>query len=354
MSLDKILAKRIEKNGPISIEEYMGEALSNSEYGYYMHNDPVGAKGDFITAPEITQIFGELIGAWCADSWRRMGFPTDCILVELGPGRGTMMKDILRATKAVDGFHDAISVCMMETSPTMRGIQRKTLKNEKADIKWYNDIAKLPEKPIIFVANEFFDALPVKQYVMRKGGFREQLVGVSENGEFKFVVDSNLSTEMPKKRIGTVMEICPTAQDIMSEITAKIGKNGGAGIIIDYGYKTTVSGDTLQAMKKHSFYDMLKTPGEADITAHVDFKALKNTALKNENITAFPVISQQKFLINLCIKTRLKQLMESAKSESQANELKSAVERLISPDKMGKLFKVMAISHNSIKNLAGF
>jgi len=356
MSLTDLLTKKIKEKGPISVSEYMEEALTNEEHGYYIKNDPIGAKGDYITAPEVSQIFGELIGAWCLDTWQKMGSPKDCVLVELGPGRGTMMKDIIRSSKNIKEFHNAISVCLVEASPSMRKIQRQTLKEEQEglDIKWYNDIEKLPKKPMILVANEFFDALPIKQYIMRKGGFRENLVSIDANDKFSFVTSSVLEKELPKKRIGTVLEVSPASHQIMEQITKRIESNGGAGLIIDYGYKTTVGGNTLQSVKGHDFANVLETPGEADITAHVDFKSLRQTVAKNKNISVYPIISQSKFLNNICLRTRLKYLLRNCKNEKQAMELKSAVERLTSHEQMGKLFKVMGICDKNIKKLSGF
>jgi SAM-dependent MidA family methyltransferase len=189
---------------------------------------------------------------------------------------------------------------------------------------------------------------------MRKGGFREKLVSINGSNEFTFITSDVLEKDLPKKRIGTVLEISPPSHEIISHITKRIEDNNGAALIIDYGYKTTVGGNTLQSVKGHDFTSVLKSPGEADITAHVDFKSLRDTAIKNKGVEVYPIVSQRKFLSNMCLRTRLKYLLRNCKNEKQAMELKSAVERLINPDQMGKLFKVMGICHKNIEKLSGF
>lgn len=255
--LTNILREKIAANGPISIADYMALALSHPEHGYYIKRDPLGLRGDFITAPEISQIFGEMLGLWCAQMWMQMG-AGPISLVELGPGRGTLMKDVLRATKSMQGFHDAITIHMVETSPVLANAQYMRLRDDHPRIEWLDHVDALPDSKTLLIANEFFDALPIKQYVMTDAGMRERRVTWNDTlGVFEFVlVEAGLVLAKSGHTIptGTVMEHSPASRSIMRTLASHIRDHGGAGIIIDYGYLGEAHHDTLQALKAHLFH----------------------------------------------------------------------------------------------------
>ncbi len=329
MTLEALIKERIKKHGAISIADYMNVCLLHPEFGYYMRRDPFGVSGDFTTAPEISQIFGELLGLWLAAQWQKQGKP-EAILVELGPGRGTLMADALRATKKIAGFHDAVSVHLIEASPVLQQKQWKNLAGKHPQISWHPSLESLPELPIFFLANEFFDALPIRQFV----GSEERKIMLDENGNLAFTPPTT-NNQQP------TTESSPASQQIMRELAAHIAHHGGAGIVVDYGYTGGSQGDTLQALKEHHYHDVLQEPGEADITAHVDFDALASAA-QLAGAASFGALSQGKFLLQIGASQRLMNLCASA-SEPQKQELMSGFERLIAHEQMGELFKVLAI-----------
>jgi NADH dehydrogenase [ubiquinone] 1 alpha subcomplex assembly factor 7 len=340
--LTAILREKIAGSGSISIADYMALALTHPEHGYYCKRDPFGARGDFITAPEISQIFGEMIGIWCAQIWAQMGGGPISI-VELGPGRGSLMDDFLRATKSAANFHESITIHMVETSPTLAHAQYTVLRDKHPRIEWLDDITQLPPSRTILIANEFFDALPIKQYVMTPEGMRERRVTWNDTlGAFEFVLgDAGLmlaksGTSIPPN---TVMEHSPATRSIMRQLASHIHTHGGAGLIIDYGYLGEAHHDTLQAMKAHLFHPVLADPGEADITAHVDFTSLMDIARDAGNRVA-PLITQGEFLVRMGAQMRLEILLRHATTE-QRDPLITGLQRLISPQAMGELFKVM-------------
>ena len=343
-ALVPIIRDRIATEGPISIADYMGLALGHPEHGYYRKRDPFGGRGDFITAPEISQIFGEMIGIWCAQLWRQLG-GGPISLVELGPGRGTLMADVLRATKSTADFHDSITIHMVETSPTLAHIQYLKLRNDHPRIEWLDSIDELPPSRTIFIANEFFDALPIKQHVMTEEGIRERRVGWNaETEQFEFVLgEVGLSLAKSGHTIpnGTVMEQSPASRAVMRQIAQHLQTHGGGALIIDYGYLGEAHHDTLQAVKAHLFHSVLSEPGDADITAHVDFKSLLQIAADAGNQT-FGVITQGEFLQHMGAPVRLEMLLKKASPE-QREQLVSGLTRLISPQAMGELFKVIAV-----------
>ena len=353
--LVSILRDKIQSAGPISIADYMAMALSHPEHGYYIKRDPFGARGDFITAPEISQIFGEMIGLWCAQMWLQLG-GGPISLVELGPGRGSLMADVLRATKSMVGFHDAVTIHMVETSPTLAHAQYMRLRDDHPRIEWLDHVDALPDTRTILIANEFFDALPIKQYVMTDDGLRERRVGWSETTQaFEFVLaEPGLMLAKSGHTIppGTVMEHSPASRSIMRQLATHIHQHGGAGIIIDYGYLGEAHHDTLQALKAHLFHPVLAEPGEADITAHVDFTSLMEIARDAGNGVA-PLIHQGEFLIRMGAQLRLEMLLRHATPE-QRSQLITGLERLISPQAMGELFKVMAFVSDARLELPGF
>ena len=342
MSLENILKDRIRKNGALTVAQFMEEALSNPEYGYYMKRDPFGLFGDFITAPEISQVFGEIIGVWLAHCWQQIGSPQEIAIVELGAGRGTLMADILRSTKKIKGFHDAISIHLVEISPVLKQKQWKTLAGKHERIEWHENISSLPELPLLLVANEFFDALPIRQFVNAGGKLQERMVDLAGD-EFCF---------SPSGVAGEITETCEPAVEIIKDISRNIGEHGGAAIIIDYGYIGGSRADTIQAIKSHKYHNILQDIGECDITAHVDFSALEEAAA-NEKVLVHKTIPQGAFLMRLGAGVRTTALCEVSTKEQQ-NNLVSGLKRLADPDEMGELFKVMAITSKDIPNPEGF
>jgi NADH dehydrogenase [ubiquinone] 1 alpha subcomplex assembly factor 7 len=341
MRLEEIIKDRIRENGALTIAQFMEIALAHPEYGYYMKRDPFGAGGDFITAPEISQVFGEIIGAWLAHCWQQLGSLQEVALVELGSGRGTLMADILRATKNIKGFHEAISIHLVEISPVLKQKQWKTLAGKHERIEWHETISTLPELPLLLVANEFFDALPIRQFVKTEAGSHERMVDIVD-GELTFVPQS----------ANNIIETCEPALGIIKTISQHIGNYSGAALIIDYGYLGGSKGDTLQALKNHKFHDILKDIGDCDITAHVDFQALEGAA-SGGNMLVHKTIPQGAFLMRLGAGVRTTSLCEVS-SEAQQKNLLSGLKRLADPQEMGELFKVMAITSKQIPNPEGF
>jgi NADH dehydrogenase [ubiquinone] 1 alpha subcomplex assembly factor 7 len=354
-TLTTIIRDRIAASGPISIADYMALALSHPEHGYYIKRDPLGTRGDFITAPEISQIFGEMIGLWCAQIWAQMG-GGPISLVELGPGRGTLMSDLLRATKSAVNFHESLTIHMVETSPTLAHAQYMCLRDQHPRIEWVDSIDEVPHGKTLLIANEFFDALPIKQYVMTDEGMRERRVAWNDTLDtFEFVLgDAGLVLAKSGNAIpaGTVMEHSPASRSIMRSLAARICEHGGAGLIIDYGYLGEAHHDTLQALKAHLFHPILSDPGEADITAHVDFTSLMDIARDAGNSVG-PLINQGAFLTRMGAQLRLEMLLRQATPEQRTN-LVSGLERLISPQAMGDLFKVMGFVSDVRLELPGF
>lgn len=344
MSLTEIIRDKIISEGPISVADYMALALGHPEYGYYRTQDPFGVRGDFITAPEISQVFGEMIGVWCAQMWQQLGGGA-MSLVELGPGRGTLMNDLLRATRNVKGFHESITIHMVETSPVLAHAQYISLRNQHPRIEWLDSIEQVPEHRMLLVANEFFDALPIKQFEMTVAGVAERRVGWNEEQGFHFTLGpvglqlAKSGTAIPP---GTVMEQSPASRNIMRSISQRLKAEGGAALLIDYGYFGEAHHDTLQAVKSHQFHSVLKDPGTADLTSHVDFTSLAAVA-RDAGLHVAPLATQGQFLNAMGAQVRADMLIQRA-PEEQKEHIKHAVERLVSPQAMGELFKVLAVS----------
>ncbi len=342
-ALGEILKRRIMAEGPITIAAYMQECLLHPEHGYYTTRDPLGAAGDFTTAPEISQMFGELIGLALAQAWLDQGAPPRFVLAEAGPGRGALMADILRATCAVPGFHAALSLHLIEASPRLRAQQRAALAaHGDIGVKWLDHIADLPQAPLFFVANEFFDALPVRQFLRAEGGWRERRVGVVGDalalGAGEAVEIPALAHRLSDTRPGDVVEVCPQAAPVIHEITARIARHGGAALVIDYGGWHSL-GDTLQAVRDHAPVDVLACPGEADLTAHVDFEALAEARAAGTAHTR--LTPQGIWLERLGITERARRLAARLAGAALENHI-SAHRRLTHPEEMGTLFKVLA------------
>ena len=370
MSLEKLIQERIREHGAITIADYMQIALSHPQYGYYMKRDPFGVSGDFVTAPEVSQVFGEIIGAWLAHNWELLGSPKEVALVELGAGRGTLMADILRATKNIRGFHDAVSIHLVEISPVLKQKQWKALANKHSRVEWHDNIDSLPQLPLLLIANEFFDALPIRQFVSKQDGWHERMIDIAgDNLVFVNTAasvmlpisvmsiesiledlggvlgdsDKNEATSISKEKI---IETCEPAIMIMRQISEHIANHGGAALIIDYGYTEGSFGDTLQAVKNHEHHQVLKDIGDADITAHVDFLALSQAA-QMEGVNVHEIMPQGAFLMRMGAGDRTTSLCKISSAEQQ-KLLISGLKRLADPSEMGELFKVLAITSQKI------
>ena len=357
-TLSHHLKRRIADEGPLSVARFMEDALVHPRLGYYMGRDPFGREGDFITAPEISQMFGELIGLWCVIEWQAMGKPTPVNLVELGPGRGTLMADVLRAGRGVENFLESVSLSLVEISPALKGLQEEALLaadevRRTQSLRWLSDFSEIPEGPLLLIANEFLDALPVHQFQMTADGWRERLVGL-ENGDgeggaedgFRFVLDDAPPTgegvppNLPEAEEGAVVEVRPQASALITDLARRLTETPGAALFIDYGHAETACGDTLQAVKGHHFQNPLAHPGEADITAHVDFGAVGRAAADAGAQVLGPV-SQGAFLKNLEIDARAETLAAASPAHSQ--DIADGLKRLTSDEAMGRLFKVMVL-----------
>ncbi|MES2751777.1 MAG: SAM-dependent methyltransferase [Pseudomonadota bacterium] len=354
--LDLLIRKQIAATGPMPVSRYMQLCLTHPDHGYYLKRDPLGRDGDFITAPEVSQMFGELIGLWAASVWSAMGSPEEVKFIELGPGRGTMMADALRAIRILPAFHEAISVHLVEASPVLRDKQREKL-SEIAHVEWYDSFDDIPEGPAIVLANEFFDALPIHQAVKKETGWHERVIeldddlfayGVAKDPIPRFeVLLPPLVREAP---IGAIFE-WRSDSEIMT-IARRVRDHGGAALIIDYGHLQSAPGDTFQAVTRHSFTNPLRNAGVADITAHVDFQALARAA-EDIGARAHGAVEQGAFLNRLGIETRAMALMKNS-SQEVALAVAAALKRLTGTgtDGMGSLFKVIGISDPSIRTLA--
>ncbi len=344
----------IAEEGPISVERYMELALSHPQHGYYMNRDPFGAAGDFTTAPEISQMFGELLGLWAAEVWTLMGRPDPVRLIELGPGRGTLMSDALRAARVVPDFRAALDVTLVELSPALAEIQHETLLTAGAPISWASNFADAPEGPAIIIANEFLDALPVRQYVRSHNRWRERVVWVDRAGQLAFAPG-----RQPEPFIhatgeeGDIIETNPTAHRLMYELAGRLVKQGGLALFIDYGHAVTSLGDTLQAVRGHRIVDPLVEPGDCDITAHVDFAAMARSA-RAAGAAVYGPIDQGDLLREIGVDTRTQALAQ--RTPDRAEEFEQARRRLVGKEvgEMGGLFKAMVVANRNLAVPPGF
>ena len=348
ISLADILKDNIAAHGPVDVAQFMALALGHPEHGYYMKKDPFGADGDFTTAPEISQMFGEVIGAWTADLWERMGKPSPFILLECGPGRGTMMADILRGTKNIEGFHEACSIHLLEASPVLKVRQAETLQGYHPH--WHATLQTLPARvPIIAIANEFLDALPMRQLVREQGGWHERMVSYSLMHGFHFVPGAKMMGEFPDALPGSIYEIAPARSFFVQELCKLIKQRGAAVLFLDYGHTKSGTGDTLQALHKHKYCSVFEHIGDADLTSHVDFEALHRPAA-DLGLAVHGPVEQGAFLKTLGIEKRAEYLKKKSK---QPEEIEKALQRLIHSDQMGSLFKAICFSHEQA-HPAGF
>lgn len=337
--LGDLLIRRIAQTGPITLADYMADCVLHPEHGYYRTCDPFGVAGDFITAPEISQMYGEMLGLCLAQSWLDQGAPATFTLAELGPGRGTLMADVLRATRGVPGFHRAAQIFLVEASANLRARQRQALPDHQ--VTWLDTVQDLPDAPLFLLANEFFDALPIRQFRRHPMGWAEVMIGLSGAdlafGQSEPVDIAALRSRLDDTSVGDVVEICPAAPNITAILAQRIAAHGGLALIVDYGGWMS-RGDTFQALHNHTFANPLANPGQADLTAHVDFAALATAATGTR--TAYT--TQGAFLQALGIGARAARLgaqLTGAALQSHQN----ATHRLTGPEEMGELFKVLAI-----------
>jgi NADH dehydrogenase [ubiquinone] 1 alpha subcomplex assembly factor 7 len=338
------LAARIRADGPMTIADYMAACLGDPEHGYYIHREPFGVAGDFITAPEVSQMFGELIGLWCVALHREMGAPLSFCLAELGPGRGTLMADLLRVARRAPGFTSSAEIVLIETSPKLRVLQQEKLADES--VTWLESVEALPEKPLIVIANEFFDALPIRQFQRAEDGWAERMVGLDEAGALTLGLRPGPPGASGDAPLGAVYEHSPVGTAVVSSLAARIASHGGGALVIDYGHLRPGFGDTLQAVRRHQFEPVLAAPGEADITAHVDFAALTRAAGTAGQLVA-GVLTQRDFLMRLGIIERTARLSEGKDGATQ-KMLAEARDRLIGEEQMGTLFKVLALGQPGV------
>lgn len=343
--LEEYLAGYIQSHGSVDIGQFMIIALSHPVHGYYMKQDPFGRGGDFTTAPEISQMFGEMIGVWVADVWEKMGKPAQFTLLECGPGRGTLMADLLR----VAPFKNNCEVHLLEMSPVLKALQAKAV----PDAQWHESLDTIPcNRPVIIIANEFLDALPVRQFQKIEKGWMERVVNFNGR-EFEFKWEKSSSPLVPQQsggRFNDVFEISPSRNTFTKSLSHLIKQTKGAALLIDYGHVQPGYGDTLQAVKEHRYVPVLRHIGDADLTAHVDFHAIAEEA-KSAGVAVSGPVEQGVFLKSLGIEMRAEYLKTKAKN---ADDIESALHRLVASDQMGSLFKVMGLSYDTLLQPAGF
>jgi SAM-dependent MidA family methyltransferase len=357
--LEAEIRRLISIAGPMPVAQYMATCLTHPTHGYYMVRDPIGAGGDFITAPEVSQMFGELLGLWAAAVWRQMGSPENIRLIELGPGRGTMMADALRAAQVMPDFHAALVVHLVEISPALERLQRQTLEHIDVPMLWHASLDQVPDGPAIILANEFFDALPVHQAVKLERGWHQRVLLVDAVGNFALGTapepmphfEKILPQKIREAPQGSIYEW--RTDSVALEIGRRLVRDGGAALVIDYGHAESAVGDSVQAVGEHAYADPLAAPGLVDLTAHVDFQSLAEAA---ESIGArvYQPVEQREFLHRLGIETRAAALKAGAPDKS--GEIDTAVERLTGSGarKMGVLFKAMGIADPKLGPMPGF
>jgi len=353
-ALARRIARMIEMDGPIDIGTYMLLALHDREMGFYATRESIGAGGAFITAPEISQVFGELIGLWCAECWRQQGCPARPLLVDLGPGRGTLVTDVLRATRTAPDFLQSLEVVLVETSARLASVQRERLADAPVPMRWVQRWSDVEHRgrPVFIIANEFFDALPIRQFVMTERGWCERMVVAGADGlAFGLSPQASPVHDDGIARAGAVYETCPMAMSLAQEIGAAMATDGGAALLIDYGYAGRQYRDTLQAVRDHNRTDVLAGPGEADLSAHVDFAAIAE-AVRGAGARAYGPVAQGDFLRALGIELRGEQLARA--NPDCAAEIAGGIARLVKSEAMGTLFKVLAITPRDAPSPPGF
>jgi SAM-dependent MidA family methyltransferase len=349
--LEEIIHRQIERFGLMPVSEYMTLCLLHPEHGYYITRDALGAKGDFTTSPEISQMFGELLGLSLAQAWLDQGQPAPFILAEVGPGNGTLMADVLRATKGIPEFQQDMELILIEASPSMRARQKTALLGHK--VRWCDSLSDLPEHPLFLIANEFFDCMPIKQFRRTTEGWQEQMIG-AQNGELHFALGKAIETEAfpqaPDLAVGQMFETSSASAAHAEMIARHIGAHGGGAIIIDYG-DWVCNGDSLQAVKDHKQIDALSHCGHADLTAHVSFSDLSGAAEPFAQVSA--MTTQGVLLERLGITQRAQALANTMDGDALENHI-TAHNRLTHPSQMGTLFKAIAIAPHGKPLPAGF
>ncbi len=339
MGLRDRLIAQVRESGPMSVAQYMTACLHDPQDGYYATRPALGADGDFITAPLVSQMFGELIGLWAVETWERLGRPSPVRLVEMGPGDGTLMDDMLRAARLAPAFVVAADVWLVETSEPLKARQRATLGD---GVSWATSLTEVPDDaPMILIANELLDCLPPRQFVRTETRWAERVVGLDGAGSLTFGLSAAaLGQLLPDAPVSSVLEHSPVQEALGSELGARIAADGGAALLIDYGRDAAGFGDTLQALRRHVKESPLASPGEADLTVHADFPAVLAAAAREGAATA-AILTQGEFLVRLGIGARAEALTAARPDRSEVIERQ--LERLVSPDQMGELFKVVCI-----------
>ncbi|MHA1553183.1 MAG: class I SAM-dependent methyltransferase [Alphaproteobacteria bacterium] len=337
------LARQIRATGPLTIADFMSACLGDPEHGYYMQRDAFGSAGDFVTAPEISQMFGELVGLWAVAAWELMGEPHRFAFVELGPGRGTLMADMIRTALVKPEFLRAAQFHLVEMSPRLRSVQRDALNTTGLPFHWHDRLDDIPADPMIVVANEFFDALPVRQFQRRDGAWAERVITLGDKEDFVLALapvdEQPAGADMPD---GTIVEASPLGSAVMRMIAERLKTDGGAALVIDYGSATPGTGSTLQAVRDHTYQDPLENPGQSDLTAHVDFAALMRVA-EDAGAETRAIMHQGEFLIRMGLVERANALGRD-KDTATRDRIATAMNRLAGPKTMGDLFKVLAIA----------
>jgi len=358
--LELEIRKRIRLAGPMPVRQFMTLCLTHPDYGYYTTRDPLGAGGDFITSPEISQVFGELIGLWAASAWHMMGQPENVRLIELGPGRGTMLMDAMRAAQVVPAFRSAIVLHLVEVNPKLRERQQQALGTLDVPAMWHESFDEVPDGPAIVLANEFFDALPINQAIKQFNGWYERVIEIDQDDNLVFGIsneviplfDQLVPAAVREAPVGAIYEW--RTDNLALGIGQRVTREGGAALIIDYGHAKSATGETLQAVGGHAFVNPLISPGEVDLTAHVDFEAIM-LAAESMGARLHGPVDQARLLRNLGIDKRAAALKTYA-SPDKAGDIDAACQRLLGETKtgMGKLFKAIAISHPDLKTMPGF
>jgi NADH dehydrogenase [ubiquinone] 1 alpha subcomplex assembly factor 7 len=343
--LINLIRQHIETHGFMRVDEYMHQCLLHPEHGYYTNRTVFGAEGDFTTAPEISQLFGEMLGIWAVLQWQYLGTPQQFNVIELGPGRGTLMRDFVRATAHVAPFAKAMQIHMVEASPRLQHKQREMLKHTSCPVMWHDAIDTLPfDKPVIILANEFFDALPIRQYIMHDGAWHERVIILKDDTLIWDIraCDGDILALPITAKNGEIAEVFSQSNDLFLQLCDHIRMAQGVMAVIDYGdYVNPRIGDTLQALKNHQSVSIFETPGQADITAHVDFHSFENLAQHTGLHAA--CVSQRQFLKDNGIDIRFQNLRSKTQSDEELDVLRSGYDRLINPHYMGHLFKVLTV-----------
>lgn len=345
--LGERIAGLIQAAGPISVADYMATCLFDPDHGYYMTREPFGVRGDFTTAPEISQMFGELVAVWLAQAWQATGRPVSPAIVEIGPGRGTLMKDIVRTIRRISpDLASAAEFVLVETSPRLVDIQATTLKDSGPRFTWLKELGGLSRKPAFFVGNEIFDAIPFRQFVRVSDRWLERVVALDDDrlrfaaGTASLAHDA-LAAELWHATEGSIFEIAPAREALMAQVASRVAHDGGAAIFFDYGHLRPGLGDTFQALRNHRYEDVFDNPGRADLTSHVDFSALDRVARAHGLATRS--LTQGDFLLGMGLLERAGRLGQNA-DEPTRQGISEAVERLAGPDEMGQLFKVLQVA----------